>query len=147
MPFLPSRCFNDSLLFIIIRKFLKLLLRKFLNSRIYKTISDSAIRSGPTFQQLFNWAYDYRLKAMRRGESTPILDFFVYRKMRKMLGGKVRLMFSGGAPLSPETNDFIRVCMGAPLLQGYGLTETSACATLTEIDMVFQVKFNSLLSI
>ncbi len=46
------------------------------------------------------------------------------------------MMFSGGAPLSPETHDFIRVCIGAPLLQGYGLTETCACATLTEIDMV-----------
>jgi long-chain acyl-CoA synthetase len=94
------------------------------------------MRSGPTFQQLFNWAYNYRLDAMRRGESTPILDFIVYRKIRKMLGGRVRLMFSGGAPLSPETNDFIRVCIGAPLLQGYGLTETNACATLTEMDQV-----------
>ena len=64
-------------------------------------------------------------------------DFIVCRKIRNMLGGRVRLMFSGGAPLSPETNDFIRVCIGAPLLQGYGLTETTACATLTEMDMVF----------
>ena len=94
------------------------------------------MRTGPTFQQLFNWAYNYRLEAMRRGESTPILDLIVYRKIRKMLGGHVRLMFSGGAPLSPETNDFIRVCIGAPLLQGYGLTETNASATLTEMDQV-----------
>jgi long-chain acyl-CoA synthetase len=107
-----------------------------LNARIYKSISDQVMRNGPTFQQLFNWAYNYRLAAMRRGESTPILNFLVYRKIRKILGGHVRLMFSGGAPLSPETNDFIRVCMNAPLLQGYGLTETNACATLTEIDMV-----------
>ena len=64
-------------------------------------------------------------------------DFIVCRKIRNMLGGRVRLMFSGGAPLSPETNDFIRVCIGAPLLQGYGLTETTDCATLTEMDMVF----------
>jgi hypothetical protein len=54
---------------------------------------------------------------MRRGESTPILDFLVFRKIRSTIGGRVRLMFSGGAPLSPETNDFIRVCMGCPLLQ------------------------------
>ena len=107
-----------------------------LYSRIYKAISDQVVRSGPTFQQLFNWAYNYRLEAMRRGESTPILDFIVFRKIRKMIGGRVRLMFSGGAPLYPETIDFIRVCMGCPLLQGYGLTETTACATLTEIDMV-----------
>ena len=112
-------------------------------SRIYKAISDQVVRSGPTFQQLFNWAYNYRLEAMRRGESTPILDFIVFRKIRNMIGGRVRLMFSGGAPLSAETNDFIRVCMGCPLLQGYGLTETTACATLTEIDMVINY-FSSL---
>ena len=108
----------------------------FILFRIYKAISDQVMRTGPTFQQLFNWAYNYRLDAMRRGESTPILDLIVYRKIRKMLGGRVRLMFSGGAPLSPETNDFIRVCIGAPLLQGYGLTETNASATLTEMDQV-----------
>jgi hypothetical protein len=37
------------------------------------------MRSGPTFQQLFNWAYNYRLNAMREGGSTPILDFIVFR--------------------------------------------------------------------
>lgn len=104
--------------------------------RIYKGISDQVARSGPTFQQLFTWAYNYRLEAMRNGETTPILDFLVFRKIRGMLGGRVRLMFSGGAPLSPETNDFIRVCMGAPVLQGYGLTETNACATLTHLDQI-----------
>lgn len=104
--------------------------------RIYKGITDQVARAGPTFQQLFTWAYNYRLEAIRRGESTPILNFFIYRKIHALLGGNVRLMFSGGAPLSPETQDFIRVCVGAPVLQGYGLTETNACATLTQLDQV-----------
>lgn len=104
--------------------------------RIYKGITDQVTRAGPTFQQLFAWAFNYRLEAMRRGESTPILDFFIYRKIRALLGGNVRLMFSGGAPLSPETQEFIRVCMGVPVLQGYGLTETNACATVTQLDQV-----------
>ncbi len=41
---------------------------------------------------------------------------------------------AGGAPLSKEVHDFMRVCVGAPLLQGYGLTEVTACATLMSMD-------------
>lgn len=43
-------------------------------------------------------------------------------------------MLAGGAPLSKEVHDFMRVCVGAPLLQGYGLTETCACATLMDVE-------------
>ena len=58
-----------------------------------------------------------RLEAMRNGEETPILDSIVFRKIRKILGGKMRMILAGGAPLSKETHDFMRVCVGAPLLQ------------------------------
>ena len=43
-------------------------------------------------------------------------------------------MICGGAPLSPESHEFIRSCMGCPLLQGYSLTETSGCATGMTLD-------------
>ena len=36
--------------------------------------------------------------------------------------------------MSKETHDFIRTCMGCPVLQGYGLTETCACSTMMELD-------------
>ncbi len=45
-------------------------------------------------------------------------------------------MMCGGAPLSKETHEFMRVCVGAPLLQGYGLTEVTACATLMTLDEI-----------
>jgi len=53
-----------------------------------------------------------------------------------LIGGKVRVMLTGGAPLSPQTHEYIRTCMGCPVLQGYGLTETCACATLMQLDEV-----------
>ena len=46
----------------------------------------------------------------------------------------MRVILSGGAPLSPESHEFIRTCMGCPILQGYGLTETTACATVMTLD-------------
>ena len=76
----------------------------------------------------------FSLAAIRNGESTPILDAIVFKKIRALLGGSMRLMLSGGAPLSKETHDFMRVCVGAPLLQGYGLTEVAACATVMDME-------------
>lgn len=104
--------------------------------RIYKAINEKVKRGSPTFQKLFAWAYQYRLEAIKQGEPTPILDNVVFRKIRSLLGGSMRLMMVGGAPLSKETHDFMRVCVGAPLLQGYGLTEVTACATLMEVDEI-----------
>ncbi len=43
----------------------------------------------------------------------------------------MRLMLSGGAPLSPDTHSLTRTCLCVPLMQGYGLTETSSSATVT----------------
>ena len=59
----------------------------------------------------------YRLEAINNGETTPIMDKIVFIKIRALLGGRMRLMLCGGAPLSKETHEFIRVCIGAPLLQ------------------------------
>jgi long-subunit acyl-CoA synthetase (AMP-forming) len=56
-------------------------------------------------------------------------DSLIY-SVKKKLGGKVRLMVSGGAPLSPLCANLMRACFGCPVIQGYGLTETCAAATL-----------------
>merc|ERR1711936_329746 len=70
------------------------------------------------------------MAASNRGESTPIMDKLIFRGVRALIGGRIRVILAGGAPLSPESHAFIRTCMGCPLLQGYGLTETAACATI-----------------
>ncbi|XP_063942336.1 long chain acyl-CoA synthetase 9, chloroplastic-like [Daucus carota subsp. sativus] len=43
-------------------------------------------------------------------------------------------MLSGGAPLSGNTQRFTNICLGVPVVQGYGLTETCAAATFSEHD-------------
>ena len=44
----------------------------------------------------------------------------------------MRAMACGGAPLSPQSHDMVRSCIGATVQQGYGLTETNASATLMD---------------
>lgn len=55
----------------------------------------------------------------------------VFKKVCAILGGELRMMLSGGAPLSPETEEFMNVCFCCPVGQGYGLTETAAGGTLS----------------
>ncbi len=57
-----------------------------------------------------------------------IADKLVYSKIRAGTGGRLRMVFSGGAPLAKELAEFFWA-VGVPIYQGYGLTETSPVLT------------------
>ncbi|XP_075992792.1 acyl-CoA synthetase long-chain isoform X3 [Anticarsia gemmatalis] len=98
--------------------------------RISKGITDKVSRSGEFAGAFFKWAYNYKQIWMRRGYDTPILNKIMFSKVRSLLGGQVRLMISGGAPLSPDTHAQVRICLCCSVVAGYGLTETTSCATV-----------------
>jgi len=85
-------------------------------------------------KKLFEIGYKVKLKAVNEGKDTPIFNLLMFNKMKQILGGRVRFILSGGAPLSPECNKYLKVCFGVPVVQGYALTETTGGATLTELD-------------
>ena len=58
-----------------------------------------------------------------------LFDALVYKKLRSALGGNVKYAVSGSAPLSPYLGHFYR-SLGIMILEGYGLTETTAPATV-----------------
>lgn len=60
----------------------------------------------------------------REGNRNWIWDMLVFNQVKAALGGRVRLMCSGSAPLAPSVMEFVRVCFNVPLVEGYGLTET-----------------------
>lgn len=81
-------------------------------------------------------------EALERGRPNPVLtvqhrifDMLVYSKIRASLGGEVRYSISGGAPLGARLGHFFRG-IGITILEGYGLTETSAAATLNMPDAI-----------
>ncbi|KAI3851080.1 hypothetical protein MKX03_001083 [Papaver bracteatum] len=95
---------------------------------------------GGLSNKLFNLGYKRRLSAIEGsllgawGLEKTFLEVVVFRKIRSVLGGRVRFMLCGGAPLSRDTQRFMNVCLGIPIGQGYGLTETCAGAAFSEAD-------------
>jgi long-chain acyl-CoA synthetase len=62
-----------------------------------------------------------------------VFDRLVYRKLRAAVGGRVVAAMSGSAPLGERLGHFFRG-VGLPVLEGYGLTETSAGITVNTLD-------------
>lgn len=107
--------------------------------RLYEKIHGGAATAATTAgfpkRQIFFWA---RRVAIRKAEADvdgppaglglklahAVADRLVYRKLRARLGGRIRLMVSGGAPLNARVIKFFHGA-GALILEGYGLTETS----------------------
>ncbi|WVY93338.1 hypothetical protein V8G54_032426 [Vigna mungo] len=93
---------------------------------------------GGLVKNLFHFAYQRRLTAVKGswfgawGLEKLVWETIVFKKIRAALGGKLRYMLCGGAPLSKDSQNFINICMGATIGQAYGLTETFAGATFSE---------------
>lgn len=103
--------------------------------KIYTKIIERGLSAGFPRRQIFLWSLSVgRRWAERkdRGERAGILlsiahkiaDRLVFTKWREALGGNIRTLISGGAPLAPEIA-YLFLAAGMPILEGYGLTETS----------------------
>ena len=96
---------------------------------VRKGIVGKVDESGFVVRKLF-WAA-YAAKNFLMGHGLPgasILDAVVFKKVRQATGGRLRLCMNGAAPIAKDTQRFISMVL-APVLGGYGLTETSACAS------------------
>uniref|UniRef100_A0AAX7TZ95 long-chain-fatty-acid--CoA ligase n=1 Tax=Astatotilapia calliptera TaxID=8154 RepID=A0AAX7TZ95_ASTCA len=102
--------------------------------RINKNVMSKVQEMGFVQKMLFTLGYNYKLEQIRRGYDAPLCNALLFRKVKKLLGGRVRMMLSGGAPLSPATQRFMNVCFCCPVGQGYGLTETCGAGTITEVE-------------
>ena len=107
-----------------------------IHAKIYNRVGDAS----PVRQKLFHWAVDVGREVSRRqraGQSIGRLletqhkaaDRLVLKRIRDVFGGRIRYMVSGAAPIGMELLEFFHAC-GIPIMEGYGLTETSGPATI-----------------
>jgi long-chain acyl-CoA synthetase len=110
--------------------------------RVFEKVYNSAEQKaeaggkGNIFRKAVQVAIDYsRAQDTKKGPSLglklqhKVFDALVYKKLRAAMGGKVEYAVSGGAPLGERLGHFFR-SIGLVVLEGYGLTETSAPAMI-----------------
>lgn len=108
--------------------------------RVYARLQQELEAKGTPAKALFDWAEDIGWRrfeaAQHRGQEPgvvaemmwPALRHLVADKILGRLGGRLRIAVSGGAPISGRLMHCF-IGLGLPLLQGYGLTETSPIVT------------------
>jgi long-chain acyl-CoA synthetase len=102
--------------------------------RVYAKVMAGLEEKGEKAKRLFNLAVDvgWRRFLYQQGRGSwspslllwPLLERLVARKITQRLGGRLRVAVSGGAPLSADVAR-VFIGLGVPILQGYGLTESS----------------------
>ncbi|KAK1163224.1 long-chain-fatty-acid--CoA ligase 4-like isoform X1 [Acipenser oxyrinchus oxyrinchus] len=101
--------------------------------RIFKNVMCKVQEMNYVQRTLFKLGYNYKLEQITRGYDAPLCNMLLFNKVKALLGGNVRMMLCGGAPLSPATQRFMNICFCCPVGQGYGLTETCGAGTITEV--------------
>ncbi len=102
-------------------------------NRVHDKVKAGVNAKGGFAKWLFNYAFETKLEALRKnGELKHWLwDRLVFAGIREKLGGRVKAMLTGSAPLSAQVIDFLRVVFSCPVIEGFGMTETAAITTLT----------------
>ncbi|EPQ15626.1 Long-chain-fatty-acid--CoA ligase 1 [Myotis brandtii] len=82
---------------------------------------------------LLDFASKRKQTELRSGiiRNDSLWDKLIFRKIQSNLGGKVRLMITGAAPVSDTVLTFMRAALGCHFYEGYGQTEGTACCSMT----------------
>ncbi|XP_007572054.1 long-chain-fatty-acid--CoA ligase 5 [Poecilia formosa] len=100
-------------------------------NRIYDKVQSGA--TSPFQKWLLNFAAERKYAEVKDGivRKNSIWDKLIFHKVQESLGGRVRMMVTGAAPISPSVLNFLRAALGCQIFEGYGQTECAAACTFT----------------
>lgn len=103
-----------------------------LYNKIYSTIKARMEEATGCKRWLINSAFASKEASARNGVYTNgCYDALIFKKVKALLGGRVRCMVTGSAPIDVTVLDYLKICFCVPIQEGYGLTETSAGSCIT----------------
>ncbi|XP_071953452.1 long-chain-fatty-acid--CoA ligase 5-like [Antedon mediterranea] len=102
-------------------------------NRVYDKIIQSVESGNWLKRTLFYVALNAKKKEVRKGivRRDTIWDKLVFSRIQDMLGGNIKVVFTGAAPLSSEVMTFLRCSLGCHVIEGYGQTESGVAVTFT----------------
>jgi long-chain acyl-CoA synthetase len=112
--------------------------------KIYTAASSKTAEAGGVKEKLFHWAVNTgrKVREIERDGGTPnpvlkaqhaLADKLVLGKIRDLFGGQVKVALTGAAPIDKDILSFFHAA-GVWVLEGYGMTETSAVATVNTVE-------------
>jgi len=97
---------------------------------VKKGVLSKLAEASPVARALFWTAFRYKsFMVANRLPMASLFDGIVFSKIRQMTGGRIRLIMNGASNISDGTRHFLSMVL-APMIVGYGLTETCACGAL-----------------
>lgn len=105
-------------------------------NRFYDAIQGSLKSQTGLKAKLIEKACKVKLDNLYNGTNYThsLYDSLVFKKIKQVLGGRVRLAVTASAPISPDVLSFLKIAFCCPILEAYGQTETCGAATATLID-------------
>ncbi|KAK9530069.1 hypothetical protein VZT92_011602 [Zoarces viviparus] len=100
-------------------------------NRVYDKVQSGAKSSFKKW--LLNFAVARKFAEVKEGviRKDSIWDKLIFHKVQESLGGRVRVMVTGAAPISPSVLNFLRATLGCQIFEAYGQTECTAGCTFT----------------
>ena len=101
--------------------------------RIYDGAQGKLKEMSPIIRRLFNKALELKIKDYQeKGILTNVFwDNIIFNKIKNLLGGRMRFMLIGSAPMDSYILNFLRCALSCEIVEGYGQTEDAAGILLT----------------
>ena len=90
-------------------------------NRLYDKVQSTIRDEGGVKKFLFDSGFNSKKSTLVSGgpPTSGLWDALIFSKLKARLGGRVRLMVTGAAPLSTDVHRFLQIAFCVPLLQGY----------------------------
>jgi len=114
--------------------------------KVYNKTVTTALAGGGAKAKIFHWAVatgKQKVALQQAGQPLPaalklkyaVAEKLVFSKLQTRLGGRLRVLVSGSAPLSREIAEFFAAA-NLPIMEGYGMTESSAANFVNRLDQL-----------